>query len=182
VVLCFAACKESAWTPRGSADIVLSEIKLRGAGGISKRLDTDESFARSVMTGIASGDSTWLLVAGSIKPESAAAEASLEIALASALVQSPDKVLALVKGRYQVDQVCGIPFLRADSAGVVAYHQQAASALSRVRDTALRNSVESCRGSLEDATKEKLERIDPAYILKNKAGTTTPVRPKTNSK
>lgn len=128
------------------------------------------------MTGIASGDSTWLLVASSIKPESAAAEASLQIALASALVQSPDRVLALISGRYQVDRVCGIPFLRPDSAGVVAYHQQAASALARVRDTTLRKTVASCSASLERATKEKLERIDPGYVLKNKPGTTVPAR------
>jgi hypothetical protein len=170
------ACKESAWTPRGSADIVLSEIKLRGATGVSKRLDTDETFARSVMTGIASGDSTWLLVASSIKPESAAAEASLEIALASALVESPDRVLALINGRYEVDQVCGIPFLRPDSSAVIAYHQQAANALARVRDSTLRKTAASCSASLERATKEKLDRIDPAYVLKNKPGTTVPAR------
>jgi hypothetical protein len=149
---------------------------------VAKRLDTDETFARSVMTGIASGDSTWLLVAGSIKPESAAAEASLQIALASALLRSPEKVLALVDRRYQVDQVCGIPFLRPDSSGVLSYHQQAVTALSRVRDTTLRKTVESCSASLENATKEKLERVDPGYVLKNKAGTTTPVRPKANPK
>src|SRR4051812_35912418 len=118
VLLCIVACKESAWTPRGSADIVLSEIKLRGADGVSRRLDTDDTFARSVMSGIASGDSTWLVVAASIKPKSAAAEASLQIALASALTQSPDKVLALIPGRYQIDQVCGIPFLKTDSSQI----------------------------------------------------------------
>jgi hypothetical protein len=143
---------------------------------VSKRLDTDETFARSVMTGIASGDSTWLLVATSIRPESAAAEASLEIALASALVESPDKVLALINGRYQVDQVCGIPFLRPDSSAVVAYHQQAANALARVRDSTVRKTAASCSASLERATKEKLERIDPGYVLKNKPGTTVPAK------
>jgi hypothetical protein len=175
-LLCIAACKDSAWTPRGSADIVLSEIKLRGAVGVSKRLDTDETFARSVMTGIASGDSTWLLVASSIKPESAAAEASLQIALASALVQSPTRVLAIVKGRYAVDQVCGIPFLRPDSSGIVSYHQQALTALARVRDSSLTKTVQSCTAALDTATREKLARIDPGYVLKNKPGTTTPVR------
>jgi hypothetical protein len=170
------SCKDSAWTPRGSADIVLSEIKLRGAVGVSKRLDADETFARSVMSGIASGDSTWLLVASSIKPGSAAAEASLDIALASALVQSPAKVLALVKSRHAVDQVCGIPFLRPDSSGIVAYHQQALTALARVRDSSLTKTVASCTAVLNDATQEKLARIDPGYVLKNKPGTTTPVR------
>ena len=171
-----AACKDSAWTPRGSADIVLSEIKLRGSSGVSKRLDTDESFARSVMSGIASGDSTWLLVASRLEPESAAAEASLEIALASALVQSPNTVLALVPRKYQIDQVCGIPFRRTDSSEIINYHQQATTALARVHDSSLTKTLASCRAALDNARNEKLERIDPGYILKNKPGTTVPVK------
>lgn len=128
------------------------------------------------MTGIASGDSTWLVVASSIKPESSAAEASLEIALASALIESPAKVLALINGRYPVDQVCGIPFLHPDSSGIVAYHQQAAAALGRVRDSTLTKTVKACNASLDYASNEKLARIDPRYILKNKPGTATPAR------
>jgi hypothetical protein len=175
-LLCIAACKESAWTPRGTADIVLSEIKLRGASGVSKRLDTDETFARSVMSGIASGDSSWLLVASSLAPESAAAEASLEIALASALVESPQKVLALAARKYPIDQVCGIPFRRTDSAEIMNYHQQATAALGRVRDSTLTKALTSCRAALDYARSEKLERIDPGYVLKNKPGTTVPVK------
>jgi hypothetical protein len=176
-VVCTASCKDSAWTPRGSADIVVSEIKLRGATGVSKRLDTDETFARSVMSGIASGDSTWLLVASRLEPQSAAAEASLEIALASALVQSPNKVLALIPRKYQVDQVCGIPFRRTDSSEIITYHQQAITALARVRDSTLTKTLASCRTALDDARNEKLQRVDPGYILKNKPGTTVPVKP-----
>jgi hypothetical protein len=175
-LVCLAACKESAWTPRGSADIVLSEIKLRGASGVSKRLDTDETFARSVMSGIASGDSTWLVVASRLEPESAAAEASLEIALASALIESPQKVLALVGRKYQVDQVCGIPFRRTDSSEVMNYHQQATAALRRVRDSTLTRTLTSCRTALDYARNEKLERVDPGYVLKNKTGTTVPAK------
>lgn len=175
-LVCLGACKDSAWTPRGSADIVLSEIKLRGPSGVSKRLDTDETFARSVMSGIASGDSAWLVVASHLVPESAAAEASLEIALASALVVSPSKVLALVARRYQIDQVCGIPFRRTDSSEIMNYHQQAIAALGRVRDSTLNKALGSCRTALDYARDEKLERIDPDYVLKNKPGTTVPVK------
>jgi hypothetical protein len=174
--VCIAACKDSAWTPRGSADIVLSEIKLRGPEGVSKRLDTDETFARSVMSGIASGDSTWLVVASSLQPESAAAEASLEIALASALVVSPNQVIALAGRKYQIDQVCGIPFRRTDSSEIINYHQQAAAALGRVRDSTLARFLTACRAALDDARNEKLARVDPNYVLKNKPGTTVPVK------
>ncbi len=129
------------------------------------------------MSGIASGDSTWLVVAERIQPQSAAAEASLEIALASALIQSPGKVLALSRGKYQLDQVCGIPFRRTDSSEVITYARQASAALARVRDSTLRTTVASCRAALDDAREEKLERVEPGYILKNKPGTTIPVKP-----
>jgi hypothetical protein len=78
------ACKETALTPRGSAELVLAEIKLGGAADVSRRIDADESFGRSVMNGVATGDSAWLDVAGQLTPASAAAAASLSIALASA--------------------------------------------------------------------------------------------------
>jgi hypothetical protein len=160
----------------GSAEVVLSDIKLRGADGVSRRLDTDESFARSVMSGIATGDSTWLVVAAQIKPPSAAAEASLSIALASALIPAPAKVLALVGDRYPLDEVCGIPFLRPDSSAVKTYHQLAIAALARVRDSTLMKTRDACRVVVDDATTEKLARIDPAYVIKNKPGTRRPVR------
>jgi hypothetical protein len=176
VLLAVFGCKDSAWTPMGSADVVLSDLKLRGTAGVSKRLDTDESFARSVMSGIATGDSTWLVVAATIKPPSAAAEASLATALASALTQSPAQVLAITGDRYPLGEVCGIPFRRPDSSMVLTYHAEAIAALTRVRDSSLTRKRDACRGVLDDARDEKLRRVDPSYLLKNKPGTTTPVR------
>ena len=90
------ACKDTAWTPRGSAETVLSEIKVGGAANVAKRIDADESFGRSVMNGVETGDSAWLQVAANITPASGAAAASLSIALASALPRSPERVLALL--------------------------------------------------------------------------------------
>lgn len=163
-----AACKESAWTPTGSAELVLSEIKLGGVASVAKRLDSDESFGRSVTTGIATGDSTWLEVASKLVPGSATAEASLSIALASALPRSPAKVLALLGEKYPLEEVCGIPFLRPDSALVVRYHDDALAALGRVRDTLLTKIRDACRAALDTARSDKLTRINPAYIVKNK--------------
>ena len=91
-----SACKDTAWTPSGSAEVVLSEIKLGGAADVAKRIDANESFGRSVMNGIETGDSAWLEVADKIAPASGAAEASLAIALASALPHSPERVLSLL--------------------------------------------------------------------------------------
>jgi hypothetical protein len=168
IIAAAGACKDTAWTPRGSAEVVLSEIKLGRAAAVSKRIDADESFGRSVMNGISSGDSSWLDVAAEVTPTSGAAAASFSIALASALPRSPERVLALLGPTYPLDDVCGIPFLRPDSTMVGTYHDQAVAALSRVRSAHLLPARDSCRAELDSARKHRLERIDPSYIKKNK--------------
>jgi hypothetical protein len=162
------ACKDTEWTPRGTAETVLSEIKLGGAANVAKRIDADESFGRSVMNGIETGDSAWLQVAANITPASGAAAASLSIALASALPRSPERVLALLGPRYPVEDVCGIPFLKPDSTLVVSYHDEAVAALGRVRSVPLTSVRDACRLELDSARAHRLERIDPSYIIKNK--------------
>ena len=165
-------CKDSKWTPRGSAELVLSEIKIGSAANVAKRIDANESFGRSVMNGIATGDSAWLDVADQLTPASAAAAASFSIALASALPHSPKRVLAALGPKYPVDDVCGIPFLRPESAMVARYHDEAVAALARVDGAPLARVRETCRAALDEARDRRLERIDPAYIIKN-----TPVAP-----
>ena len=152
----------------GTADLVLSEIKLTGPTGVSRRIDTDENFGRSVMAGIASGDSAWLEVAGKITPSSSAAEASLSIALASALLHSPVRTLRLVGLKYPVEEVCGIPFLKADSSTVVSYYDSATAALQRVVLDSLAAARTACRTALDDGRERRLERINPDYLIKNK--------------
>jgi hypothetical protein len=152
----------------GNAELVLSEIKLGGAPAVSRRIDSDESFGQSVMDGIATGDSLWLEVAQQLTPASAAAEASLAIALASALTHSPARVLALLGDKYPVEEVCGMPFLKADSLGVVSYYDSAAKSLQSVDSTSLRAVRDSCRIALDDARQRRLERINPGYLIKNK--------------
>ncbi len=171
-----ASCKDSAWTPMGSAEVVLSEMKVRGAASVAKRLDSDESFGRSVLNGIASGDSLWLEVASRLVPASATAEASVSIALASALTRSPARVLALVGQKYPIEEVCGIPFLRADSAMVATYHDEAIGALGHVRDTLLTKTRDACRVALDTARSDKLARISPDYVVKNKPAPRAPRR------
>jgi hypothetical protein len=176
-----AGCRDSAWTPMGSAEVVLSEIKLGGGAAVAKRIDSDENFGRSVTNGIATGDSLWLQVADKIAPASAAAEATMSIALASALTRAPERVLPLVGNKYPVEEVCGIPFLKGDSAFVVSYHDEAVAALARVRAAPLSPKRDACRVALDDARERRLERINPSYIVKNKPVTPPrrPVRKKT---
>ena len=161
-------CKENRWVPRGRAELVRSEIKLRGADAVSRRLDSDEDFGRTVMDGIATGDSVWLDVARSLEPASATAEATLAIALAVALPHQPERVLTLVRNKYPTEEICGMPFLKADSAQVISYHGEADRALATVKDTSLRTIVTDCRTALDSSRSRRLERIDPGYVIKNK--------------
>jgi hypothetical protein len=161
-------CKDTRWTPSGSAELVLAEIKLGGGQTVAKRIDTDENFGRAVMNGIATGDSAWLDVAGKLTPASAAAEATLSIALASALPKSPKRVLALLGPKYPVEEVCAIPFLKAEPALITSYHDEAAAALARVDTAPLVKTRDECRTLLDDARERRLERVDPSYIVKNK--------------
>lgn len=163
-----SGCKENRWVPRGRAEITLSEIKLQGAAKVSGRLDSDEDFAKSVLDGISSGDSVWLDVASQLTPPSAAAQASLAIALASALARAPAKVLSIVDDKYPTEQVCGMPFLKADSNEVVTYYRDAVRAVSSVTDSALVTAVDVCRAALDSSRSRRLQRIDPSYVIKNK--------------
>jgi len=69
---------------------------------------------------------------------------------------------------YEPEEVCGMPFLRADSGQVIAYYQQTMQALGRVRDSSLTKIVDVCRTALDSSRNRRLERIDPSYIIKNK--------------
>jgi hypothetical protein len=97
----------------------------------------------------------------------------MSIALASALPRAPTRVLRLIGPKYPLEEVCGIPFLKADSSAVITYHDEAKAALVTVRDSSLREVRLSCSTTLDEARDRRLERIDPAYIIKNKP---TPAR------
>jgi hypothetical protein len=161
-------CKDAKWTPSGSADLILAEIKLGGGANVAKRIDADESFGRAVLNGIATGDSVWLDVADKLTPASAAAEASLSIALASALPRSPRRVLALLGPKYPVEEVCAIPFLKPESTLITTYHDEAVAAVNRVAIAPLVKVRDDCRTVLDEARERRLDRIDPSYIVKNK--------------
>ena len=152
----------------GSAELVLSQMKMGAAGAVSRRIDNDQKFGQSVMSGVATGDSLWLEVARQVKLGSSAAEASMAMALAAALPRSPARVLALTGRKYPLEEVCGIPFLEADSTRIATYYSEAVSALKGIRDTSVIARGRQCLVNLEDAKGHKLARIDPRYVIKNK--------------
>ena len=120
------------------------------------------------MDGIASGDTAWLDVAAALQPASAAAEASMAIALASALPHAPNRVLGLLGTKYPTEEVCGMPFLKADSAQVISYHDQAVRAVESDTTRKFASVASACRTALDSAQSRRLERINPAYVIKNK--------------
>ncbi len=182
MVVLAAGCRESALTPMGTASLVLSEIRLRGAAPVARRMDTDAKFARSVLDGIATGDSAWIEVAKAIKPGSSAVDASLTIALATALPLAPRAVLPLLGATHAAEEVCGIPFLQPSKERITLYRDSALAAVLAVDvmttarsgsaaplpDTALRRKKGSCAAALRRSAERKLTRIDPAYVVKNK--------------
>jgi len=163
-----SGCADSEVTALGAPQLVLSEMRLGGTDRVASRIDSDVAFGKSVMNGIASGDSLWLEVARELPLKSAAAEASFVIALASALPRKPEQVLELASQKTQVDLVCGIPFLDTTAEGIVAYHASAASAVARARMSSLADAANRCVTALDSARVRKLERIDPSYLIKNK--------------
>jgi hypothetical protein len=64
--------------------------------------------------------------------------------------------------------VCSIPFLKADSALVTSYHDEAIASLERVRTPTMTATRDACRAALDEARDRRLERISPSYIIKNK--------------
>jgi hypothetical protein len=64
--------------------------------------------------------------------------------------------------------VCGMPFIKADSADVTTYYDGVIAALGRVRAASVAPARDACRAALDDARDRRLERINPSYIVKNK--------------
>jgi hypothetical protein len=120
------------------------------------------------MDGIATGDSAWLDVAATLQPASAAAEASIAIALASALPHAPQRVLAILAAKYSTEQVCGMPFLKADSGEVIRYHDDAVRAVESDTTRKFARVASACRIALDSAQSRRLARINPSYVIKNK--------------
>jgi hypothetical protein len=67
-----------------------------------------------------------------------------------------------------LEEVCGIPFLKGDSAFVATYHDEAIAALARVTSPSLSARRAACHAALDDSRERRLERINPSYIVKNK--------------
>ncbi|MDR7132847.1 hypothetical protein J2X06_000031 [Lysobacter niastensis] len=128
-----------------SAQALLGLIAKEGGRKVLWNLwERDKEFDR-VISGIESGDPSWLKVATALKPFSdGAASLSLDYAVAPALPKAPNQVLALVGHGFSAADICTSPFIEPDPGVAEAYERQALAALSKVKAPALAPIAAEC--------------------------------------
>lgn len=121
-----------------SAQAILVRVSKEGGQKVLWDLwEHPRDFDRA-LSGIESGDPSWLKVATVLHPYSdAAASLSLDYAVALALPKAPERVLALVGHGFKVEDICTSPFIEPDPGVAEAYERRALAALARIKTPAL---------------------------------------------
>ena len=121
-------------SPVLSAQALLKRISNEGGHKVLWDLWEHERDFGQVISGIESGDPSWLEVAAALRPFSdAAASLSLDYAVAIALPKEPDRVLALTEHGFNVEDICTSPFIEPDPGIAEAYERQALAALANIK-------------------------------------------------
>jgi hypothetical protein len=121
-----------------SAQAILVRISKEGGRKVLWDLWEHPRDFDDVLSGIESGDPSWLKVATVLHPYSdAAASLSLDYAVALALPKAPERVLALVGHGFKVEDICTSPFIEPDPGVAETYERQALDALAKVTTPAL---------------------------------------------
>ncbi|SDR14311.1 hypothetical protein SAMN05216569_3314 [Pseudoxanthomonas sp. CF125] len=122
-----------------------SEIDAKGAKAVIAALDRDELRFGKVGDATATADPVWLTIALRLREGSDAGTGeTLSYALARALPNAPERVLALVGHGYTVGNLCTSPFIEPAPGVAEAYEAKAVAALQSVTDPALKTTVEEC--------------------------------------
>ena len=121
------------------------EIDSKGAKATLVALDQDDARFGKVSDAIAMADPVWLTIALRLRAGSDAGTGeTLSRALAQALPNAPERVLALVGRGYDVDNLCTSPFIEPAPGVAEAYEAKAIAALQSVTDPALKTTVDEC--------------------------------------
>ena len=121
------------------------EIDSKGAKVTLVALDQDDARFGKVSDAIATADPVWLTIALRLRAGSDAGTGeTLSRALAQALPNAPERVLALVGRGYGVDNLCTSPFIEPAPGVAEAYEAKAIAALQSVTDPALKTTVDEC--------------------------------------
>ena len=116
-----------------TAQALLKRISIEGGHKVLWDLWEHEREFGRVISGIESGDPSWLKIAASLRPFSdAAASLSLDYAVAIALPKAPDRVLALVGHGFNLELICTSPFIEPDPGVAETYERQALAALANI--------------------------------------------------
>lgn len=129
----------------GLAKQINKEIDGKGAKAVIAALDRDEARFGKVGDAIATADPVWLTIALRLREGSDAGTGeTLSYALAQALPNAPERVLALVGHGYSVGNLCTSPFIEPEAGVAEAYEAKTIAALQSVTDPALKATVEQC--------------------------------------
>lgn len=122
-----------------------SEIDGKGAKATIAALDKDQARFEKVAAAIATADPVWLTIALRLREGSDAGTGeTLSHALAQALPNAPERVLALIGHGYTVGNLCTSPFIEPAPGVAEAYEAKAVAALQSVTDPALKTTVDEC--------------------------------------
>ena len=122
-----------------------AEIDGKGAKTVIAALDRDQARFGKVGDAIATADPVWLTIALRLRAGSDAGTGeTLSYALARALPNAPERVLALAGHGYSVGNLCTSPFIEPAPGVAEAYEAKALAALQSVTDPALKTTVEEC--------------------------------------
>lgn len=139
VLLALALAVPAAAATQGpSAQAVLKRVANEGGRKVLWDLwDQEEKFDQ-VMAGIESGEPSWLKVAVALKPfADGGASLSIKYSVARVLPRAPERVLALTRQGFEVDDICTSPFLEPDPGVAEAYERETLKALAKVKDPSL---------------------------------------------
>lgn len=128
---------------------ILSEIKNKGSIHVVRTLWKNWAQWDEVMKNIASGEKAWIEVAEQLHQGSdAGSSESLKIALALALPNSPENVLPLIDYRFDIEWICGFPFIEPKREFLLNHYKKTKHALEQPLSNDLKEIQTECLQTL----------------------------------
>ncbi len=153
LVLAFAISTSALAAARLTPETIAADIAAHGADNVVAKLAKTGDYDR-VLDHIGKGEAQWVALAPKLAPGTDAGWAeALVISLAFALPKNPQAVLALLIGKdaFQVDDVCGAPFIEGTVKDVPGYIRRAKAAVAKVTDPSLQSARAACLAALAKA-------------------------------
>ena len=128
-----------------SPDLILREIKTKGAREVVEEIWLDHEKEYFVLQQIKTGDPQWLEVAKTLWPGSdAAATMCIWLSVARALPNAPVLVLKMIGNSFPLRQICTLPFIEGEVEIEKAYLNRTEKALISVNEPELEDVRWKC--------------------------------------